>query len=107
MKLFRTNSSSVYLINNRVRKTVYDVKNFFAEYRTLQKLQGTDGIIKLLDANIDEGILWFEYHEKDLLTYIQDANKYVGIKQSRTEYIKDGVDIFKNILPPLNNCHDF
>ena len=102
---FVSSSGIIRLTNRGVKKTVKSVHSYFTEYNALNKLKDLKGIVNLLDTDKDKGVLYLEYHNLDLHSYIITNNKIIGIKKPKEKYINETVNIFKNMLPTLDECH--
>ena len=102
---FNSSTGVIRLTTRGVKKKIYCVKTFYNEYVALKKLHDIPGVIKLLDADTDNGTLYLEYHERDLHEYILSNSRMVGYTTREEDYIQSSMSIFNKLLPTLCECH--
>ena len=102
---FYSSTGVIRLTTRGVKKKIHNIKTFYNEYESLQKLENVDGVINLLDADTNKGILYLEHHPQDLHNYIITNNKIIGLAKTRPAYINETMKIFNKLLIPLNECH--
>ena len=102
---FYSSTGVIRLTTRGVKKKIHNIKTFYNEYENLQKLKHVEGVINLLDADTNKGVLYLDYHPQDLYNYINNNNSKVGITKTHSEYINETMRIFNKFLIPINECH--